>query len=172
MSASYFTPLAQADYQALAHSAYLKGLLQPFTGKGLLATWAGQCFALRDELIELACHRILAQARAYPFNRLPVQLCPQITGAGTTFLRWRNVSRTAMGVGLWEELLADPATPAVLLGDLLALEQQRISLNLQISLSHSLARQAEGCAQKSAHADAVYQQHVHRPTPPSEDTPS
>ncbi|MFG0410021.1 DUF3158 family protein [Pseudomonas sp. FYR_11] len=160
MSAPYFIPLAHADYQALAQSAYLKGLLQPFKGKGSLATWASQCFALRDGLIALASDRVLAQARAYPFNRLPVQLSPQVTGAGTTFLRWRNVSRTSMGVVLWEGLMADPATPAVLRDDLLALEQQRIVLNLQISLTHSLARQAEDCARKWAHAEAIHQQHT------------
>ncbi|MFJ4443364.1 DUF3158 family protein [Pseudomonas sp. NPDC089422] len=169
MSSPYFIPLAQADYQALAQSAYLKGLLQPFKGKGSLATWANQCLALRDGLIEVASSRVLAQARAYPFNRLPVQLYPQATGAGTTFLRWRNVSRTSMGVMLWEKLVADPTTPAVLLEDLLALEQQRIVLNLQISLTHSLGRQAVDCASKWAHAEAIYQQHTHRQTCTLED---
>ncbi|MFJ4346317.1 DUF3158 family protein [Pseudomonas sp. NPDC089401] len=160
MSPSYFVPLAQADYQALAQSAYLKGPLQPFKGKGSLATWANQCFDLRDGLIGLASGRLLAQARAYPFNRLPVQLCPQVTGAGTTFLRWRNISRTSMGVALWEGLMADPTTPGVLLDDLLVLEQQRIVLNLQISLTHSLARQAEACARKWAHAEAIHRQYT------------
>ena len=168
MSPPYFVPLAQVDYQALAQGAYLKGLLQPFKGKGSLATWANQCLALRDGLIGLASGRVLAQARAYPFNRLPVQLCPQITGAGTTFLRWRNVSRTSMGVALWEGLMADPATPDVLIDDLLALEQQRIVLNLQISLTHSLARQAEDCARKWAHADAIHRQRI-RPQFTTED---
>lgn len=171
MSAPYFIPLAQVDYQTLAQGAYLKGLLQPFKGKGSLATWANQCFALRDELIALACGRVLAQARAYPFNRLPVQLCPQVTGAGTTFLRWRNVSRTSMGVALWDRLMADPATPAALRDDLLALEQQRIVLNLQISMTHGLARQAEDCARKWAHAEAIHQQRAHRSTTFEDDQP-
>ena len=162
MNSPYFKPLAQADYVTLAQGAYLKGLLQPFKGKGSLATWASQCLALRGGLIELAKARVLAQARAYPFNRLPVQLYPQATGAGTTFLRWRNISRTSMGVALWDGLMADPATPAVLLDDLLVMEQHRIVLNLQISLVHSLARQAEDCARKFAHAQAIHQQHALR----------
>lgn len=162
MSAPYFTALAQADFQALAQAAYLKGLLQPFKGKGSLATWANQCFQLRDDLIELTARRVLAQARSYPFNRLPVQLAQQVTGAGTTFLRWRNPDRTAMGVALWEQLLADPATPAVLFDDLLALEQQRIVVNLQVSLTHSIARQAQNCASKLEHAEAIYLKHVQR----------
>jgi hypothetical protein len=37
-----------------------------------------------------------------------VHLAQQSTGAGTTFLRWRNLDRSAMGVALWEELLVQP----------------------------------------------------------------
>jgi hypothetical protein len=165
MSAPYFTPLAQPAFQALAHAAYLKGLLQPFKGKGSLATWASQCFQLRDDLIEQAHRRVLTQARGYPFNRLPVQLAQQVTGAGTTFLRWRNLDRSSMGVALWEQLVGDAATPGVLIDDLLALEQQRIVLNMQISLTHSLGRQALDCANKWARAEAIYQQRVNRHAP-------
>ena len=53
-----FTPLAQADFQRLEHAGYLKGLLQPFKGKGSLETWASQCMALRDELITLAQRQV------------------------------------------------------------------------------------------------------------------
>ncbi len=59
-----FTPLGQADFQRLEHAGYLKGLLQPFKGKGSLETWASQCMALRDELIALAQRQVLPQARA------------------------------------------------------------------------------------------------------------
>jgi hypothetical protein len=63
-----FLPLEQADFQRLEHAGYLKGLLQPFKGKGSLEAWANQCTALRDDLIGLAHRRVLPQARAYPFN--------------------------------------------------------------------------------------------------------
>jgi hypothetical protein len=85
MTRSYFTPLDEADLQQLAHAAYLKGLFNPFKGKGSLEVWANQCSALRDGLIALAEERVLTQARGYPFNLLPVQLAQQVTGAGTTF---------------------------------------------------------------------------------------
>ena len=65
-----------------------------------------------------------------------------------------------MGVGLWETLLATPATPATLIDDLYAMEVQRIVLNMQISLTHSIARQALDCAGKMARAEAVYHQRV------------
>ena len=156
-----FVALEQADFQRLEHAGYLKGLLQPFKGKGSLETWASQCAALRDDVIGLAQRRVLPQARAYPFSLLDVQLAQQATGAGTTFLRWRNLDRSSMGVALWEALLANPATPASLIDELYAMELQRIVLNMQISLTHSIARQALECASKAAQAEAAYLRRVH-----------
>ena len=158
----HISPLEQTDFQRLQHAAYLKGLLKPFKGKGQLDTWANQCFGLRDDLIGLAQRRVLPQAKGYPFNRLVVQLAQQPTGAGTTFLRWRNEDRSTMGVSLWEHLIANPNTSPSLLPDLFALEFQRITLNMQISLTHSIARQALECATKMARAEAIYTRRVDR----------
>jgi hypothetical protein len=168
-----FVPLEQTDFQRLGHAGYLKGLLQPFKGKGSLEAWASQCITLRDDLITLAQRRVLMQARAYPFNLLDVQLAQQTTGAGTTFLRWRNLDRSSMGVALWASLLERPATPASLIDDLYAMEIQRIVLNMQISLTHSIARQALECASRMAQAEATYRRRAHGhvasiPTTPKE----
>lgn len=151
-----FQPLEQEAYRALEQAAYLKGLLRPFKGKGSLDAWASQCQALRDGLIELSTRRVLAQARCPPFTRLPVMLAQQATGAGTTFLRWRSPDHARMGTGLWEAMLESPAVPAGLLDDLYALEQQRLVLNMQTSLVHTLARQAQDCARKMEWAESVY----------------
>jgi len=161
LQSARFTPLEQADFQRLEHAAYLKGLLKPFKGKGSLETWASQCMALRDDVIGMAQRRVLPQAHTLPFSRLDVQLAQQTTGAGTTFLRWRNHDRSRMGVALWESLLARPTTPASLIDDLYALELQRIVLNMQISLTHSIARQALECASKMAQAEAIHLRRVH-----------
>lgn len=163
-SAPRFTALEQADFLALEHAAYLKGLLRPFPfkGKGSLDTWASQCHALRDGLIALAQRRVLPQARAYPFSLLGVQLAQQATGAGTIFLRWRRPDRSAMGVALWQELIASPATPDHLIDDLYAIEVQRIVLNMQISLTHSIARQALDCAGKVAQAHSICMRRMER----------
>jgi hypothetical protein len=88
--------------------------------------------------------------RGHPFHLLPVELAQQTTGAGTTFLRWRKHDRSAMGVALWQELMASTSTPVNLLADLHAIELQRITLNMQISLLHTLGRQAQECASKAA----------------------
>ena len=156
-----FVALEQADFQRLEHAGYLKGLLQPFKGKGSLETWASQCAALRDDVIGLAQRRVLPQARAYPFSLLDVQLAQQTTGAGTAFLRWRKHDRSAMGVALWQELMASTSTPVNLLHDLHEIELQRVMLNMQISLLHTLGRQAQECASKAAQAEAAYLRRVH-----------
>lgn len=151
-----FMPLEKEDYLTLEHAAYLKGLLRPFKSKGALETWASQCIVLRDGLIDTARHRVLAQARAHPYNLFDVQLALQVTGAGTTFLRWRNPDRSSMGIRLWDRLMASPALPDGFVGELHAMEQQRIVFNMQVSLLHSLVRQALDSASKMAHAETVY----------------
>lgn len=158
----YFVPLVQTDFQRLEHAAYLKGLLKPFKGKGELEDWADQCRALRDDLIELAEQRVLGQVRGYPFILLGVHLAQQATSAGTTFLRWRNLDRSSMGVPLWEQAMLSSATPDTLVDDLYAQELQRIALNMQISLTHSIARQAFECAEKMARAEMIYLQRADR----------
>ncbi|WP_431521261.1 DUF3158 family protein [Diaphorobacter nitroreducens] len=135
---------------------FFNGLLKPFKSKGDLEAWASQCFAMRDELIALSQRQVLAQACGHPFHLLPVELAQQTTGAGTAFLRWRRHDRSAMGVALWQELMASPGTPVNLLADLHAIELQRITLNMQISLLHTLGRQAQECASKAAEAEDAY----------------
>src|SRR3546814_18094381 len=76
-----------------------------------------------------------------------------------------------MGVALWEALLANPATPASLIDELYAMELQRIVLNMQISLTHSIARQALECASKAAQAEAAYLRRVHGNTASVPPTP-
>jgi hypothetical protein len=157
-----FVPLEQSAFLSLEQAPSLKGLLRPFKGKGSLETWASQCLTLRDGLIELVQREVLTQARAHPFNRLDVQLAQQTTGAGTAFLRWRKPDRSVMGVRLWQELIARPSLSASLLDDLYAMEQQRVVLNLQVSLLHTLTRQARDCAGKLGRAEAVYLRQLER----------
>jgi hypothetical protein len=157
-----FDPLEQDDFSRLKYAAYLKGLLKPFKGKGELMTWAEQCSALQDGLAVLA-QRLVAQATAYPFRLLPVILAQQNTGAGTVFLRWRTADRSAMGVSLWGELIEHSSTPPRLVHELFRLELQRIALNMQISLTHSISRQARECAAKMAQAEIIYLRRVSPP---------
>lgn len=143
------TPLEQV--------ASLKGL---FKGKGPLLALAEACLAARDELIQQALPATLNRAHVSPLHLLPVQLSHQATSAGTTFLRWRRVDRAAMGVAQWHALLLAPSTPSALVPTLYQLERQRILLNAQISLTHSLAQLAQRTADQLAHAEHAHQQRL------------
>lgn len=150
-----FQPLQQEAFQRLQQAASLKGLLKPFKGKGELAQFADLCRAQELELKALA-QEVLNQARRYPFTLVAVRLTEQNTQAGTQFLRWQQVTDRRMGVGVWAEMIASPRTPASLLQDLYAIELQRITLNMQMSLVHSIGKQAAECVEKMGQAEAVY----------------
>ncbi|PAU63299.1 integrase [Pseudomonas sp. PIC25] len=149
-----FRPLQQDAFQGLQQGASLKGLLKPFKGKGELAQFAEQCRVLEVGLKALA-QNVLAQVQRHPFTLLPVRLTEQNTQAGTLFLRWQHVATRRMGVGVWAQMVSSPKTPVSMLQNLYALELQRITLNMQISLIHSIGKQAAECAEKMGQAEAV-----------------
>lgn len=159
----FFEPLQHKAFLSLEHASYLKGFLKPFKGKGAqeeLLLLCRQSEQLRDQLVILGRECVLAQVKTYPFALLPIQLALQTTGAGTAFLRWRKVDRSMMGVHLWEELICNQSTPSNMIADLYAIELQRIVLNMQVSLTHTIAKQARECALKVAYAQDVYQNRV------------
>lgn len=155
-----FQPLQHDAFIGLQHAPSLKGFLKPFKGKGDMDKLAQQCRSLEDDLNALAQANIHAQASRYPFTLLPVRMTLQRTGAGTVFLRWQDVGTRQMGVDIWSRLLAAAKTPDYLIQDLHAMELQRIALNMQISLVHTIGRQAAECAEKMAQADAVYRERL------------
>ena len=150
-----FRPLQQDAFQRLQQAASLKGLLKPFKGKGELSQFADLCRVQEAELKALA-QEVLSQARQYPFTLVPVRLTEQNTQAGTQFLRWQKVTDRRMGVGVWAEMMSSPRTPESMLQDLYVMELQRITLNMQMSLLHSITKQAAECAEKMGQAEAVY----------------
>ena len=151
-----FRPLQQEAFQRLQQAASLKGLLKPFKGKGELTQFADLCRAQESDLKALA-QEVLSQARRYPFTLVPVRLTEQNTQAGTQFLRWQLVTDRRMGVGVWAEMMGSPRTPESMLQDLYVMELQRITLNMQMSLLHSITKQAAECAEKMGQAEAEYQ---------------
>ncbi|QIQ22127.1 DUF3158 family protein [Zophobihabitans entericus] len=155
MTQQNFFPLEQSVFQNLEHAPSLKGFILPFKSKRAMSDFGQMCLSLRTQLIHLAEFNILAQTKSYPFAILPVQLALQTTGAGTAFLRWRTMDRSKMGVWLWQELLNK--VPIHLIADLYAIEKQRITLNMQISLLHTMMRQANECALKMEQAQQCYE---------------
>ena len=163
-----FRPLQQEAFQRLQQAASLKGLLKPFKGKGELSQFADLCRVQESELKALA-QEVLSQARQYPFTLVPVRLTEQNTQAGTQFLRWQKVTDRRMGVGVWAEMMSSPRTPESMLQDLYVMELQRITLNMQMSLLHSITKQAAECAEKMGQAEDVYTARLQQLTNPMQD---
>lgn len=153
-----FGLLAQDAYRGIEHAASLKGLLKPFKGKG-----AFEDLALQTRQIELQLERLMDDtlrcAARSPYCLLDARLVKQASACGTTFLRWRTRDFSKMGVDLWEELMCNPTLPPVVRQALHEFESARITLNMQMSVVHTLRRQALDCEQKMASADLALSQH-------------
>ena len=144
-------------YRQLEHAASLKGLLKPFKGKGELNHLAQVARDIEAQLGQLM-EAVMQQAGRPPYSLLKMRLVRQNTGAGCTFLRWRSRDFVRMGVAVWEQQMANPALPPAVRDGLHRFECERIALNLQMSVVHSLLRQASTCAIKMASAEQVLRQ--------------
>lgn len=144
-------------YRQLEHAASLKGLLKPFKGKGELEHLAQVARDIEVQLGRLM-EAVIQQAGRPPYSLLGMRLVLQNTGTGSTFLRWRTRNYACMGVAVWEHQVANPALPPAIREGLYRFECDRIALNLQMSVVHSLFRQARTCAIKMAHAEQVLRQ--------------
>lgn len=72
-----------------------------------------------------------------------------------------------MGVAVWAQQMRSDALPQNLREELLRFERDRIALNLQMSVVHSLYRQAKACAVKMASAEQL----LHQSLTPVEKSP-
>ena len=146
-------------YRQLEHAASLKGLLKPFKGKGELEHLAQVARAIEAQLQQLMA-AMSQQSGRPPYSLLDMRLVPQNTSAGSTFLRWRTRDFSRMGVAVWERQMSNATLPQALREALYRIECDRITLNLQMSVTHSLYRQATACAAKMASAEQVLRQFV------------
>ena len=144
-------------YRQLEHAASLKGLLKPFKGKGEFVHLAQVARDIEAQLCRLM-EAVMQQAGRPPYSLLDTRLVLQNTGAGSAFLRWRTRDFARMGVAVWEQQVANTALSPVMREGLYRFECERIALNLQMSVMHSLFRQASTCAIKMASAEQVLRQ--------------
>ncbi|MDQ0741176.1 DUF3158 family protein [Pseudomonas sp. W4I3] len=144
-------------YRELEHAASLKGLLKPFKGKGELEHLAQVAREIEVQLCHLM-EAVVQQAGQPPYSLLDIRLVLQNTSAGSTFLRWRARDFTRMGVAVWERQICNSTLPQVVRERLHRFECDRIALNLQMSVVHSLYRQASTCAIKMASAERLLRQ--------------
>jgi len=154
-----FETLTPDAYRQLEHAASLKGLLKPFKGKGELEHLAQVAREIEVQLCQLM-EAVVQQAGQPPYSHLDIRLVLQNTSAGSTFLRWRTRDFARMGVAVWERQVGNQALPQVVREGLHRFEGERIALNLQMSVVHSLYRQATTCAIKMASAERLLRQFI------------
>ncbi|MGA9704969.1 DUF3158 family protein [Pseudomonas sp.] len=152
-----FDALTPDAYRQLEHAASLKGLLKPFKGKGELEHLAQVARDIEGQLCRLM-EAVARQAGQPPYSLLDIRLVLQNTSAGSTFLRWRTRDFARMGVAVWERHICNNALPQAVREGLHRFECDRIALNLQMSVVHSLYRQAATCAIKMASAEQLLRQ--------------
>ncbi|MEE5086738.1 DUF3158 family protein [Pseudomonas marginalis] len=152
-----FEALTPDAYRQLEHAASLKGLLKPFKGKGELEHLAQMAREIEAQLCDLM-EAVVQQAGQPPYSLLGIRLVLQNTSAGSTFLRWRTRDFTRMGVAVWERQICNKVLPQVVREGLRRFECNRIALNLQMSVVHSLYRQATTCAIKMDSAERLLRQ--------------
>lgn len=152
-----FEALTPNAYRQLEHAASLKGLLKPFKGKGELEHLAQVAREIEAQLCRLM-EAVVQQAGQPPYSLLDIRLVLQNTSAGSTFLRWRTRDFTRMGVAVWEHQICNHALPQAVRERLYLFECDRIALNLQMSVVHSLYRQASTCAINIASAERLLRQ--------------
>ncbi|WP_431033319.1 DUF3158 family protein [Pseudomonas yamanorum] len=152
-----FVTLTPDAYRQLEHAASLKGLLKPFKGKGELEHLGQVAREIEVQLCRLM-ESVVQQAGHPPYSLLDIRLVLQNTSAGSTFLRWRTRDFSRMGVAVWERQLCNKRLPQLVREGLHQFECERIALNLQMSVVHSLYRQAATCAIKMASADDLLRQ--------------
>lgn len=152
-----FEALTPDTYRQLEHAASLKGLLKPFKGKGELEHLAQVAREIEAQLCHLM-EAVVQHAGQPPYSLLDIRLVLQNTSAGSTFLRWRTRDFTRMGVAVWERQVSNKVLPLAVHEGLHRFECDRIALNLQMSVVHSLYRQASTCAIKMASAEQLLRQ--------------
>ena len=152
-----FDVLTPEAYRQLEHAASLKGLLKPFKGKGELEHLAQVARDIEAQLCRLM-EAVMQQAGRTPYSLLDIHLVLQNTGTGSAFLRWRTRDFARMGVAVWEQQVTNPILSPAMREGLYQFECERIALNLQMSVVHSLFRQATTCAIKMASAEQVLRQ--------------
>lgn len=138
---------ALADSDWLAYESSLKGLLRVREPQ-VMARHATEAAATLHQIQILLLHR----AWRWPLRYLPLILCRGPARSGAVFLRWRNQQNNRSGTAAWQALMQDISQPQAIREALLALEQDRIIFNMQMSVCTFILRQIRECSAKSEDA--------------------
>lgn len=146
-----YRSLTDDDYHGIACIGSLKGLLK---GKSNIALLAQEAQDARAVLLQIQT-RLLQRAWRFPLRYLPLMLCRGPARSGANFLRWRNQENNRSGTQAWGELLQSSTVSTTVHTALLAIEQDRIQFNMQMSIVTFVIRQTRECQQKMALATTL-----------------
>ncbi|WP_110188130.1 DUF3158 family protein [Pokkaliibacter plantistimulans] len=154
-----YTPANEASPELLSQAANvpsLKGLF-PFKGKGRIALLGVQAEESREGLLVLGRHIVRQSEELNYVWQLGAILRLQRAGSGASFLRWRLPDHQAgvSGVPLWESVMQKQIDVSVR-QSLLAMEQDRVAFNLQMSICSTLIRQSADGLTKMESAEKVW----------------
>ncbi|AWX14700.1 hypothetical protein CEP48_00180 [Mergibacter septicus] len=103
----------------------------------------------RQSLIEMG-QSIIQKARSYPVAHVPlIFILDHTSSSGGRFLRWRNLKNNKSGEPAYKYILQDETVPAEIKQALVALENDRIAFNMQMSVLNSIVRQLRECKEKN-----------------------
>lgn len=144
-NADEYRILSPADW--LAYESSLKGLLRVREPQAL-ARYATEAEATLHQIQTLLLHR----AWRWPLQYLPLMLCRGPARSGATFLRWRNYHAGCSGFAAWQQWMQLPSLSPAVRQALLAIEQDRIVFNMQMSVTTFILRQIRECSVKVTEA--------------------
>lgn len=75
------------------------------------------------------------------------------SSSGGTFLRWRSMHNTKTGGTVWLPIVDDESVPVDVRQKVVAVEKDRILINMQISVFNHILRQLSDCAEKLQEVD-------------------
>lgn len=75
------------------------------------------------------------------------------SSSGGTFLRWRSMQNARTGGTVWQPIVDDKSVPVDVRKKVVAVEKDRILINMQISVFNHILRQLADCAEKLKEVD-------------------
>lgn len=131
-------------YKHLAHNSSLKGLLKPFKGKGDYQELEEIARDAQDKLLVIMKRLVtLTESHQIAHQRMTLRL--HRADSGQNYLRWRtfyNAAKRPSGDQLWKNIVTDQLTSPQVKNNLLILERQRITLNMQAACVQAMISQA------------------------------
>lgn len=145
---NHYQALTPADW--LAYESCLNGLLRVREPPELTET-VEKATAILQQIQTLIVHR----AWRWPLQQVPLMLCRGPARSGAVFLRWRNQQNNRSGMPGWAALMQDPTQPLAVRQSLLAIEHDRITFNMQMSIKSFISRQLRECTAKLSAANNI-----------------